>query len=267
MAIKVDPEWWKKIFDGVYLLTDSRSVCDEEITRREVDLICQLLPIDPAHKILDLCGGHGRHSIELCARGFRNCTLLDYSEHLIRHAMARAAEHNCPIEFIQVDARDTGLPANHFDHVIIMGNSLGYLPDPDADRQILAEVYRVLRPQGWIMIDVVDGAEVRESFNPSSWHEIGNDIVVCRLREIQEQMVFAREVVLSKEKGLIRDHTYSIRLYDLKAMKSLLNQAGFSDLNARTQSSLKAGSEDCGFMSMRMIVTGRKTSRRTGEVQ
>jgi len=259
MAIKVDPDWWRKLFDEVYLVTDARSVCDEEITRREVDLICQLLPIDSAHKILDLCGGHGRHSLELCTRGFINCTLVDYSECLIKHAEARAAEHDHPMEFIQVDARNTGLLADHFDHVIIMGNSLGYLPDPDADLEILKEAHRVLRPQGWIMIDVVDGAAVRESFNPSSWHEIGSDMVVCRRREINEKMVIAREVVVSKERGLVRDCTYSILLYDLQAIKALLNQAGFSELNAHTQSSLKSGSEDCGFMNMRMIVTGRKT--------
>ncbi len=69
MTIQVDPDWWKTLFDDIYLLTDARSVCDEEITRREVDLICELLPIRPDHKILDLCGGHGRHSLELAARG------------------------------------------------------------------------------------------------------------------------------------------------------------------------------------------------------
>lgn len=258
MAIKVDPNWWRNLFDEVYLVTDSRSVCDEEITRREVDLICELLPMDKAHKILDMCGGHGRHSLELCRRGFRNCTLLDYSEYLIKHAKTRAAQCDCPMKFIQVDARNTGLPANHFDHVIIMGNSLGYLPDPDADRQILTEANRVLRPQGWIMIDVVDGPEVKESFNPRSWHEIGTDIVVCRQREIDGGKVCARELVLSKEKGLIRDRTYSIRLYDLETLNPLLNQAGFNCINARTQFTSKRGSEDCGFMNMRMIVTGRK---------
>ncbi len=258
MAIKVDPDWWRRLFDEVYLLTDSRSVCDEEITRREVDLICRLLPMDYAHKILDLCGGHGRHSFELCRRGFLNCTLLDYSECLIQHAKARAAERNCLMEFIRADARHTGLPGDHFDHVIIMGNSLGYLPEPDADLEILKEANRVLRPRGWLMIDVVDGAAVRESFKPSSWHEIGSDMVVCRQREINESMVLAREVVLSKGKGLIRDCTYSIMLYDLHAIKALLHQAGFNELSAHSQSSLQASCEDCGFMNMRKIVTGRK---------
>ena len=51
MSIKADPEWWKTMFDEVYLLTDARSVCNEEITRREVDLICELLPITRGQKI------------------------------------------------------------------------------------------------------------------------------------------------------------------------------------------------------------------------
>ena len=86
MTIKVDPDWWKKIFDDIYLVTDARSVCDEEITQREVDVICKIIPIEPEQKILDLCGGHGRHSIELYSRGYRNCTLLDYSKTLLHHA-------------------------------------------------------------------------------------------------------------------------------------------------------------------------------------
>ena len=45
MSIDVDPEWWKTMFDEVYLITDARSVCDETLTGREVDVICELLPL------------------------------------------------------------------------------------------------------------------------------------------------------------------------------------------------------------------------------
>jgi len=34
MTITVKPDWWKAIFDEVYLLTDARSVCNDEITQR-----------------------------------------------------------------------------------------------------------------------------------------------------------------------------------------------------------------------------------------
>ncbi len=66
--MKVDPDWWKKLIDDIYLVTDARSVCDDDITGREVGLICKLLPVVPGQKILDLFGGHGRHSFELCTR-------------------------------------------------------------------------------------------------------------------------------------------------------------------------------------------------------
>ena len=39
----VDPEWWKYIFDEIYLLTDARSICNKEITRAEADLMEQPL--------------------------------------------------------------------------------------------------------------------------------------------------------------------------------------------------------------------------------
>ena len=84
MTMRVDPEWWKTLFDEIYLLTDARSVCDDELTRREIDVISELIPIRPGHLVLDLCGGHGRHSLALCERGYKNCTVLDYSACLIK---------------------------------------------------------------------------------------------------------------------------------------------------------------------------------------
>ena len=133
MTINVDPNWWKTLFDEIYLLTDARSVCDDDITCREVDLICRLLPIKPDHNVLDLCGGHGRHSFELCSRGFSNCTLVDFSTHLIDVARKRAEQEGHSINLVQSDARQTRLNPQSFDHVCIMGNSLGYIDVPGVD--------------------------------------------------------------------------------------------------------------------------------------
>jgi D-alanine-D-alanine ligase len=258
MSMKVDPDWWKTMFDEVYLLTDARSVCDEDITRREVDLICQLLPIRPGHRILDLCGGHGRHSLELCARGFAWCTLLDYSQYLIDYARTRASVCNYHMDFIRADARSTGLPPKSFDHVLIMGNSLGYIPDGASDTQIIAEANRVLRPGGWILIDVTNRTAAEDSFNPTAWHEIGADIVVCRERKMEKDTVYSREMVISKQKGLIRDCTYSIRLYESQTVSGLLEQAGFKQISVHTDFSPNLRRGDYGFMNRRMLAVGQK---------
>ncbi|NVL90708.1 MAG: class I SAM-dependent methyltransferase [Desulfobacterales bacterium] len=258
MDIKVDPDWWKTMFDEVYLLTDARSICDEEITRREVDIIFELLPILPEHRILDLCGGHGRHSLELCARGFTGCAFVDYSQYLTDYAIRRAAEYNYHMDFIRADARSTGLPPDSFDHVLIMGNSLGYIREPAADRQILAEAMRVLHSGGRILIDVADGAAVKNSFSPNAWHEVGRDIVVCRQRKMEENTIYAREIVLSRQKGLIRDRTYSIRLYESKTVGALLEEAGFKRVKVHTDFSPHRRRGDYGFMSHRMLAVGQK---------
>jgi D-alanine-D-alanine ligase len=65
MSFEVPPDWWKSLFDEIYLLTDARTVADRDLTRREVDMVCSLLPLQPGDRILDLCGGQGRHSLEL----------------------------------------------------------------------------------------------------------------------------------------------------------------------------------------------------------
>ena len=258
MTIQVDPDWWKTLFDEIYLITDARSVCDEEVTRREVDLICELLPINPDHKILDLCGGHGRHSLELAARGIGKCTLVDYSCHLIELARARAAGTRCRMECIQQDARTTGLPDASFDHVIIMGNSLGYLAESSADSEILAEAKRVLRSGGWLLVDVVDGNAAVASLNPYAWHEIGSDTVVCRQREIRGGRVYAREMVLSKGAGLIRDRTYSFKLYNAESIVTLIEKANLKVATVDADCSFHRLKGDYGFMNRRLIATGRK---------
>jgi D-alanine-D-alanine ligase len=258
VSIEIDPDWWKTMFDEVYLITDARSVCDESLTCREVDVICELLPLRAGHRILDLCGGHGRHTFELCKRGFNDCMLLDYSQTLIDIAQSEAAKNDYAVEFVQCDARNTELPSDSFDHVIIMGNSLGYIQDPDADIKILKESFRILRAGGWLLVDVTDGNVVKNSFCSNSWHEIGEDTVVCRQRELIVNNVKAREMVIDKRKGLVRDRTYAIRLYDSESLGELFQRCGFSEIKVYTDFSPHQSDGDYGFMNNRMIGVGQK---------
>ena len=258
MSIDVDPDWWKTMFDEIYLITDARSVCDETLTCREVDVVCELLPLNSGHRILDLCGGHGRHTFELFKRGFTECTLLDYSQSLIDIAQSEAVKNDYAVEFIQCDARNTQLRSSTFDHVIIMGNSLGYIQAPDADTKIIAEAFRVLRPEGWLLVDVTDGDVVKNSFSPNSWHEIGDQIVVCRQRELNGNILKAREIVVDKQTGLVRDRTYAVRLYDSKSLGVLLQQSGFSNIKVYANFSPHRLDGDYGFMNNRMIGVGQK---------
>ena len=74
MEIVVHPDWWKTLFDDLYLKTDARSVCDEDLSRCESEVIWELLSPEPGHRILDLCGGQGRHSFFLYEKSAARCT-------------------------------------------------------------------------------------------------------------------------------------------------------------------------------------------------
>lgn len=262
MSIQVDPDWWKTLFDDIYLITDARSVDDEQLTRREVDLICRLLDLQPENRILDLCGGQGRHSLELCRRGFSKCTVLDFSPTLIKIGADLAKRMNYAIEFHQGDARCSGYPSGSFDHVLILGNSLGYAGDMGADMEMLAEARRLLAEDGGLLIDVTDGSAVKKNFRPNAWHEIGEDIVVCRQRELKPQMICAREMVIHKHRGLLRDRTYGMRLYESASLSALAADAGFGRIHVHEDFSPYEGDGDVGFMNHRMILTAQKISSR-----
>jgi D-alanine-D-alanine ligase len=207
---------------------------------------------------LDLCGGHGRHSFELSKRGFEACTLLDYSQTLINIARAKAGNENMVVDFICEDARQINMPDASYDHVIIMGNSLGYIQEKGADLKILSEACRVMRKDGWILVDVADGSAVKAFFKPNAWHEVGEQTVVCRQREIQGKVICAREIVLDKTQGLIRDQTYAIRLYDADSLPILLERAGFKRIKIHSDFSPHQKDGDYGFMNSRLIATGQK---------
>jgi D-alanine-D-alanine ligase len=258
MPIQVKADWWKTLFDQVYLLTDQRTVGNPELTKAEIDLLFDLLPIEPGHRILDLCGGHGRHSLELCSRGYSSLTLLDFSASLLDTAKGEAKRHDRRLNLVQADARTLPLSSNSFDHVLILGNSLGYGPDIASDRTILGQTHRVLRPGGSILLDVTDREAMLQSFTPSAWHEIGEDILVCRSRERNGSTVRARELVLSKERGLIRDQAYAIRLYEPSELLQLLAGSGFTNLKLHTKDSLGPKHGDCGFMNNRLLASGQK---------
>ena len=166
----------------------------------------------------------------------------------------RDGESHC----VRADARNTGIRSGMFDHVLIMGNSLGYLSRKNADFEIVSEAFRVLRPGGWLLIDVADGETVMKNFSPRAWHEVEDDMVVCRGREIVGDRICAREMVLSKKNGLIRDRKYAIRLYDRHRLAELFSRCGFESIECHGDFSPHQAKGDYGFMNHRILAVGRK---------
>ncbi len=254
----VHPDWWRNIFNHLYLKTDADVVDDQNITRHEVDDLCEMFKLSPEDKILDLCCGQGRHSLELARRGYKNIEGLDRSHYLIQKAKSTTKTEGLRARFREGDARKIPYPPDTFDVVMILGNSLGYFEAAQEDLKVFKEVFRVLKPWGRFIIDIADGEYLRENFKTHSWEWIDKKRFVCRERSLSADgdRLISREMINHVEKGTIADHFYAERLYTREGLSRLLKTAGFS--NTDFQAEIETNSQrnqDLGMMERRLLVT------------
>ncbi len=254
----VPQDWWSRIFNSLYLKTDADVVEDQKITKQEVDLFTSVLQLSKEDRILDLCCGQGRHSLELARRGFKHLYGLDRSRYLIQKAKYRARKENLCIKFKEGDARKLSYPTDNFDVVMILGNSFGYFESIHDDLRVLEEVRRVLKPWGKLLIDVADGNYLRENFQPRSWEWIGKKYFVCRERSlsVDKQRLISREVITYVNKGVVADQFYAERLYSRELLSEILDKAKFSQISFHGQISPNSQrNQDLGMMEKRIIIT------------
>ena len=256
----VQPDWWRYIFNSIYLKTDGDVIDDAHITVREIDVFSDILKLSPQDRILDLCCGQGRASLELARRGFSNVEGLDRSRYLIQKARAQSKKENLSVKFREGDARKLPYQADSFDVVIVLGNSFGYFESAREDVRVLKEIFRVLKPWGKLLIDVTDGEYLKRKFQPRSWEWIDKNYFVCRERSLShdKQRLISREVVTHVKKGVIADQFYAERLYTRKSLEDLLRSAGFSDVTVHRQITAESQrNQDLGMMEKRIITTGQ----------
>ncbi|WP_171420177.1 methyltransferase domain-containing protein [Corallococcus exercitus] len=110
--------------------------------------------LKPGHRVLDAgCGPGGIAELmaELVGEG-GHVTGVDLHEGRVAEARARNA-HRPHLTFLQADVRTTGLPADAFDYAWSQ-YVFEYLPDRHA---ALAELIRVTRPGGRVVVSDIDG--------------------------------------------------------------------------------------------------------------
>src|SRR3989344_1270723 len=251
-------DWWKKLFNAVYLKTDGDVVENDSNTQYEIDTLLKDFSITPDEKILDLCCGQGRHTMELYRRGFHNVIGIDRSRYLIRIAKRRAQQLGHAIRFSEGDARKVRVPESNLDAVIMMGNSFGYFDSQEDDLCVLNCFKRILKSSGKLALDIVDGDWMRQHFEPRSWEWMDENHFVCRERSLSKDQsrIISREVVVHAEKGVIADQFYAERLYNFSEISSILISLGFKHI--QKHAALKGQSsrdQDLGMMSHRMLLT------------
>src|SRR5260370_1957564 len=150
-------DWWRTLFNSLYLETDGDIIENDRNTADEVELLVGSIGLERNDRILDLCCGQGRHSLELAQRGFPHVTWLDRSRYLIRLARKRARQRNLQGSFHEGDARRFRLGDGEFHCVCVLGNSFGYFDRPEDDLAGLEAVKRALPPARGLVVALVGG--------------------------------------------------------------------------------------------------------------
>ena len=253
-------DWWRTLFNSVYLKTDGDVVENTANTRREIDQLVKATGIELNDRILDLCCGQGRHSLELASRGYRHVTGVDRSRYLIRLARKRARQINLQVNFHEGDARRFRHPENSFNCVAVMGNSFGYFAREEDDIAVLKQIKRVLRSGATLAMDLTDGEWTRKNFERRSWEWIDEDQFVCRERSLAADgaRLVSREVVVHAERGVIADQFYAERLYNRETISKLLEEVGFTNIRFHNGVVTESDrNQDLGMMAQRMFITAQ----------
>jgi len=191
----------------------------------EVDSSVSLLQLQPGMRILDLCCGPGRHSLELARRGFR-VTAVDRTRRYLDKAAAQAAKEGLQIEFIQEDMRTFCRP-NTFDAVLNLFSSFGYFEDPQEDRQVATNISRSLKPGGALIMEMMGKEVLARIFQERSWHE-EDGVLILEERRIRSGWDWIDTRWILFQDGRRIEKTLSLRLYSAAELTSLLATCGFA---------------------------------------
>lgn len=222
--------WFHKAFTEDYL-----NVCRDYLAAQvplELRFLKKRLPVTPPAKILDLCCGHGRHSVPLAKKGFQ-VTGLDFNSKYLTEAREKAQEACVQLELVTGDMRKLPFAQESFDAVLSMYGSFGYLDNDQENLDVLREVHRVLTSSGVVMVDVLNSSWYQEHSDQSVVFEAaGQKVRETNRFDPQRKRSEVTHEFLCPESGMtVRSSHYSIRLYTAEEMTELLERAGFQVLN------------------------------------
>jgi len=222
-------QWYREFFDDLYLRVYQPLEAPEKV-RREVDFIVKALNLPAGAKVLDLCCGQGRHSLELARRGFQ-VVGVDLSEALLYAARKRAESEGLSVTFLQCDMREIDFK-DEFDAVINMFTSFGYLESEAEDEKVLGKVAQALKSGGKFLLDVVNRDRLVRDFQGREWHAADEGWLVLEERTFDHLSgrMETRWICVARD-GVRYERLSSVRLYTASELRTMLERAGLEVTN------------------------------------
>jgi len=242
-------EWWKSFFDEPYAKAILESF--EERASQEVDFIEDALSLSRNVKILDLCCGLGRHSIELAKRGYQ-VTGVDVTSQYLETARAKAKEKGVKIDFIEGEMRNISF-YEEFNAAINMFTSFGFFEEEKDNLKVLKNVSNTLKPEGKFLIDVINRDWIIRNYRERDWRESGEGLVLeVRKFDLARSINYGKQIIIRGGERIEKD--VPLRMYSFHELKSMLELAGLKVI--ASYGSFEK--EELTLDSMRMIIISQK---------
>ncbi len=240
------------LFDAEEYLYFLEQTLKEEDTPKQCDFIEATLSLAPGSRLLDLGCGHGRHVIELSARGHQAMG-IDLVAGFLEHAAREAEARGVKVGLAQGDIRSFESDAE-FDGIICLFDAFGFFPDDD-NAQVLMNAFKALAPGKSLLLDVRP-REVLTRLPPVAVLDMGNgDMMIDRHHfDVESGRLIDRRTYVRGGKS--RSVAFSVRLYTFTELRLILRSIGFE------VGGVYAGYDGAPItvQSTRMLILARKPS-------
>lgn len=191
------------------------------------------LPQQPG-RLLELACGTGALAVAFAKSGYQ-VTALDLSAEMLAIADQRADEAQADIQFVEGNMLDLS-EIGQYDAVTCFSDSLCYMPDQQAVRQVFDEVFNVLADDGTFLFDVHSLHQVDTVFPGYSYHYQTDDFAFLwesypggQPHSVSHLLTF---FVQTADEALFQryDELHEERTYTLKDYHDMLGAAGFASV-------------------------------------
>lgn len=238
---------------GETYLDEYQDTLTPERTLADVDFLERELHLEKGMKILDLCCGHGRHTIELAKRGYQ-MTGLDLNSFFLDKAKRDAEATDVTIDWVKSDMREVPFE-NEFDVVVNLFTAFGYLESDEEDQKVLQQVAKALKPGGQFTLDVINRDRIMRVFNPHDGKALADGSLAVTEREFDFTTSRNNERrVRMWPDGRKNDVKLSLRMYSLHELIKMCHAASLE----YTASFGGSDSSVFDFNSMRLVLLTQK---------
>ncbi len=245
--------WYEDFFDSWYLKYWIRPITEER-TRREVDAIIRYLHLRPESKVLDLCCGQGRHSLELARRGYRNIIGMDLSPTLLEASREKAAQEGLPIQFLQGDMREIPF-TGEFEGIFNFYTAFGYFEDDEDNQAVLDAVGKALKKGGLFLLDYPSLEGRMSNWKTQEFFEYEDGTVMLHeiLHDVFNQTIQNKVLYITQDNQRHRTG-FTLRHYYGRELQECFRRAGLKTLAAYGSTD----GEELTNRDTRVLVLGEK---------